>query len=124
MLEEEHHEQLCREAAEDLDDTIKDIPKFIKQEDYEQAVYSLADMFGEFYPMTNNCYMTVVEITKSVQKYADVFQSPWAMMTNIIYNFGGLYDRAVIMVSCFKDFDPECAGTNLGEIIHIIFFNK
>lgn len=115
---------MCRETGEDLDEMFKKVPTLVAEEDYEQAIYTVADIFNGFYPVTFNCYQTAVEITKSAEEYRHIFESPWKLMTNVIYNFGGLYDRGVKMTKCFGDYDATCAGKNLGEIVHIIFFNK
>ena len=115
---------MCREAGYALDEMIKAVPQQFSDEDYEQGIYTIADIFGEFYPVTYNCYQTAVEVTKSAEEYRHIFESPWTLMTNIIYNFGGLYDRGVKMTKCFGAYDATCAGRNLGEIVHIIFFKK
>jgi hypothetical protein len=124
MTEAPGNETLCLENFETFDGTIKDIPTFVQQQQYEQAIYAIADVFGLLYPTTRTCILTGEEVIDSASDYSHVYESPWKLMMNIVYHFGDLYDTGVQMVKCFGTYDATCSGRSLGHLVHLIFFNN
>jgi len=90
---------------------------------------SFFSIFSYLYPINFSCYYGFIEAVANVATYGGTLANPYTLYTNIVYNFGLIYDAVKNMLLFFLGFPrpgyntPESVGYELGSAIFYLLFD-
>jgi len=84
------------------------------------TVYSLADLFFEFYPINQFSFALYDQFNAQVATYNQIFSVPMEIFFNVLYNYRYIFQYLSQIVNCSFSLDLDCTGYNVGLLLHKI----
>jgi hypothetical protein len=81
------------------------------------TVYSLADLFFEFYPINQFTFALKDQFTAQVDTYNQIFSVPMEIFFNVLYNYRYIFQYLSSIVNCSFSLDLDCTGYNVGLLL-------
>ncbi len=91
---------------------------------------SFFSIFTYLYPINFSCYYGFIEAVENVATYGGTIANPFLLYTNVVYNFGLIYDAVKNMVLFFLGFPrpgyttPGDVGFELGSAVFYLLFDS
>lgn len=95
-----------------------------------QTIESFFTIFYYLYPINFSCYYGVIEAMTNIVSLGGSVTNPLALYTNVIYNFGLVYNAIKNVVLYFLGVPrpgndtPYAVGYNLGSSIFYLLFDS